>query len=169
MADIKVKNITTSLTASTANGAELLYLVDTGINDYKMTLTQLKNYVLADERVSVTKTLNGTINNGVAGQYVDVFSPTIGRRLDKVVLVCTGLLPNTGTPTIKVVLTNGTPANDVVIFAPVAVNELNETVKYVYELGANTVVSGFTLKLFVSGEDITAGTVQVITYYLPQS
>lgn len=169
MADVKVKDITNTLTSSTASGTELLYLVDTGINDYKMLLSQLRAYVLADERVSITKTLNGTINNGVVNQYVDVFSPTVGRRLDKVVLVCTGLLPNTGTPMIRVVLTDGAPANDVVIFANVAVNELNGAVKYVYELGATTIGSGFTLKLFVSGADVTAGTVQVITHYLAQS
>jgi len=109
---------------------------------------------------SITKTFAGSN----IGTYIDLYTPTVGNEIERILFKGSSITPTDAI--IKVVLHDGTPANDVDITAELFAAEFNDIL---YNSGANgqTVVSGFSLKLLVSGNDIDTGTLKVISYYLP--
>ena len=111
-------------------------------------------------------TLNGGANNGLVNNYIDLFSPRIGNRIYKTFIDAAGLLPSNGTTYISVVLTDGTPANDIVIASATSTEELNIGLT-AFDIDTATVATGFSVKALVTGATVTAGTIKVITNYLP--
>lgn len=109
---------------------------------------------------SVTKTFAGSN----IGTYIDLYTPTVGNEIERILFKGSGITPTDAI--IKVVLHDGTPANDVDITSELFAAEFNN-ILYNYGANGQTVSSGFSLKLLVSGNDINTGTLKVITYYLP--
>lgn len=115
------------------------------------------------DKDNATVTLDGGTGNGAVGEYVDLFTPQVGKIFEAVLLKSTGLLP--ADANISVVLHDGVPANDVEIMPAVSTAELDDVL---FKNGANgeVVSGGYSLKLLVTGNTITAGTVTVVANYL---
>ena len=98
--------------------------------------------------------------------YIDLYTPTLSNEVKNVLLRRIGTLDDQGAR-IKVVLHDGTPANDIDLTNEVSVAEINGTV--LYDLGGNgaEVTSGFSIKLLITLADIDSGSLRVITSYLP--
>jgi hypothetical protein len=98
--------------------------------------------------------------------YIDLYTPTIGNEVKNVLFKKVSTLDDQGA-NIKIVLHDGTPANDVDLTNEVSVAEINGTV--LYDLGGNgaEVTSGFSVKLLITDADIDSGSLRVITSYLP--
>ena len=109
---------------------------------------------------SVTNTFAGSN----VGTYIDLYTPTVGNEIERILFKGSGITPSDAI--IKVVLHDGTPANDVDITSELFAAEFND-ILYNYGANGQTVASGFSLKLLVSGNDIDTGTLKVVTYYLP--
>jgi hypothetical protein len=117
------------------------------------------------DKDNATVTLNGGANNGAVGDYVDLFTPAVGKLFEAVLIKSTGLLPSNGSTLIKMVLHNGTPANDIEIMPSVSTAEL-DGILFKYGCNGEVVSSGYSLKLLITGNTVTAGTVLVVANYL---
>jgi hypothetical protein len=115
------------------------------------------------DKDNATVTLNGGANNGAVGDYVDLFTPAVGKLFEAVLLKSTGLLPLDAS--ISVVLHDGTPANDIEIMPSVSTAEL-DGILFKYGCNGEVVSSGYSLKLLITGNTVTAGTVLVVANYL---
>ena len=115
------------------------------------------------DKDNATVTLNGGANNGAVGDYVDLFTPAVGKLFEAVLLKSTGLLPLDAS--ISVVLHNGTPANDIEIMPAISTAEL-DGILFKYGCNGEVVSSGYSLKLLITGNTVTAGTVLVVANYL---
>lgn len=115
------------------------------------------------DKDNATVTLNGGANNGAVGDYVDLFTPAVGKLFEAVLLKSTGLLPLDAS--ISVVLHDGTPANDIEIMPSVSTAEL-DGILFKYGCNGEVVSSGYSLKLLITDNTVTAGTVLVVTNYL---
>jgi hypothetical protein len=111
-------------------------------------------------------TLNGGANNGLVNNYIDLFSPRIGNKIYKTFIEADTLAPSNGSAFISVVLTDGNPANDIVIAAATSTAELNIGLT-AFDIDTATVATGFSVKALVTGATVTGGTIKVITNYLP--
>jgi hypothetical protein len=165
MADVKISDLP-SLGVNALTGLEA-FIVQEGNTNSRVLLDTLGAY-LAGSIVgySAVITLNGGANNGLVNNYIDLFSPRIGNRIYKTFIDAAGLLPSNGTTYISVVLTDGTPANDIVIAAATSTEELNIGLT-AFDIDTATVATGFSVKALVTGATVTAGTIKVITNYLP--
>lgn len=115
------------------------------------------------DKDNATVTLDGGANNGAVGDYVDLFTPAVGKIFESVLLKSTGLTPSDAS--ISIVLHNGVPANDVEIMPAVTTAEL-EGVLFKYGCNGEIVSGGYSLKLLITGNTVTAGTVTVVANYL---
>jgi hypothetical protein len=115
------------------------------------------------DKDNATVTLNGGANNGAVGDYVDLFTPAVGKLFEAVLIKSTGLLPLDAS--ISVVLHNGVPANDIEIMPSVTTAEL-DGILFKYGCNGEVVSSGYSLKLLITGNTVTAGTVLVVANYL---
>jgi hypothetical protein len=115
------------------------------------------------DKDNATVTLNGGANNGLINNYVDLFTPAVGKLFEAVLLKSTGLLPLDAS--ISVVLHDGTPANDIEIMPSVSTAEL-DGILFKYGCNGEVVSSGYSLKLLITGNTVTAGTVLVVANYL---
>jgi hypothetical protein len=115
------------------------------------------------DKDNATVTLNGGANNGAVGDYVDLFTPAVGKIFESVLLKSTGLTPSDAS--ISIVLHNGVPANDVEIMPAVTTAEL-EGVLFKYGCNGEIVSGGYSLKLLITDNTVTAGTVTVVANYL---
>ena len=115
------------------------------------------------DKDNATVTLNGGANNGAVGDYVDLFTPAVGKLFEAVLLKSTGLLPLDAS--ISVVLHDGTPANDIEIMPSISTAEL-DGILFKYGCNGEVVSSGYSLKLLITGNTVTAGTVLVVANYL---
>lgn len=116
----------------------------------------------------VTITFDGGANNGAVGDYVDLYAPVAGREIKSVMYVRNAtLLPDDATASIQMVLHDGNPLNDIEIVSAITNEEINYSKTNEYGVAAIEVPSGFSLKLLVSGANVTGGTLRVLTYYLP--
>jgi hypothetical protein len=115
------------------------------------------------DKDNATVTLNGGANNGAVGDYVDLFMPAVGKLFEAVLIKSTGLLPLDAS--ISVVLHDGTPANDIEIMPSVSTAEL-DGILFKYGCNGEVVSSGYSLKLLITGNTVTAGTVLVVANYL---
>jgi len=165
MADVKISDLP-ALSVNALTGLEA-FIVQEGNTNSRVLLDTLGAY-LAGSIVGYSEviTLNGGANNGLVNNYIDLFSPRIGNRIYKTFIEADGLLPSNGTTYISVVLTNGTPANDIVIAAATSTAELNIGLT-AFDIDTATVATGFSVKALVTGATVTAGTIKVITNYLP--
>ena len=124
------------------------------------------------QSATVSYTMNGTINNGLAG-YNNVLAPTIGSRITQIQVFNNQdnlLLPNDATVTFQFVLNNGNPANNIVLTTPYTLADLNSAglINNSPVLLVVKVPVGYTLKMLVAGGNITAGNMYVVvTSYLP--
>jgi hypothetical protein len=64
-----------------------------------------------------------------------------------------------------VVLHNGTPANDIEIMPSITTAELDD-ILFKYGCNGEVVSGGYSLKLLITGNTVTAGTVLVVANYL---
>jgi hypothetical protein len=115
------------------------------------------------DKDNATVTLNGGANNGAVGDYVDLFTPAVGKMFEAVLLKSTGLLPLDAS--ISVVLHDGVPANDIEIMPAISTAELDD-ILFKYGCNGEVVSSGYSLKLLITGNTVTAGTVLVVANYL---
>lgn len=115
------------------------------------------------DKDNATVTLNGGANNGLINEYVDLFTPAVGKMFESVLLKSTGLLPLDAS--ISVVLHDGTPANDIEIMPSVSTAEL-DGVLFKYGANGEVVSGGYSLKLLITDNTVTAGTVLVVANYL---
>jgi hypothetical protein len=115
------------------------------------------------DKDNASVTLNGGANNGAVGDYVDLFTPAVGKLFEAVLLKSTGLLPLDAS--ISVVLHDGTPANDIEIMPSVSTAEL-DGILFKYGCNGEVVSSGYSLKLLITDNTVTAGTVLVVANYL---
>jgi hypothetical protein len=115
------------------------------------------------DKDNATVTLDGGTGNGLINEYVDLFTPAVGKMFEAVLLKSTGLLPLDAS--ISVVLHDGTPANDVEIMPAVSTAEL-DGVLFKYGANGEAVSGGYSLKLLITGNTVTAGTVTVVANYL---
>jgi hypothetical protein len=115
------------------------------------------------DKDNATVTLNGGANNGAVGDYVDLFTPAVGILFEAVLLKSTGLLPLDAS--ISVVLHDGTPANDIEIMPAISTAEL-DGILFKYGCNGEVVSSGYSLKLLITDNTVTAGTVLVVANYL---
>lgn len=166
MADVKISELP-AISAVNLTGNELLVL-SAGNTTYKGTLATIVDYIAgAINGYSNTITLNGGANNGLINNYIDLFSPRIGNRINKTYVEVAGLLPSNDATFISVVLTNGNPANDIILASASNTAELNESGLTAFSIDMETVATGFTVKALVTGTTVTAGTIKVIVNYLP--
>lgn len=114
----------------------------------------------------VTITFDGSANNGAVGDYVNLYTPTVGKEIRSVLYRVGSLTPNDATASIQMVLNDGINP-DIEIVSAVTNEELNYSALQEYGVAAITVPSGYSLKLLVSGANVTGGTLRVLTYYLP--
>jgi hypothetical protein len=117
------------------------------------------------DKDNATVTLNGGANNGLINNYVNLFTPAVGKMFESILLKSTGLLPSNGSTLIKVVLHDGTPANDIEIMPSISTAELNG-ILFKYGCNGEVVSGGYSLKLLITGNTVTAGTVLVVANYL---
>lgn len=115
------------------------------------------------DKDNATVTLDGGTGNGLINEYVDLFTPAVGKMFEAVLLKSTGLLPLDAS--MSVVLHDGVPANDVEIMPAVTTAEL-EGVLFKYGANGEAVSGGYSLKLLVTDNTVTAGTVLVVANYL---
>lgn len=166
MADVKISELP-AISAVNLTGNEL-FVLSAGNTTYKGTLTTIVDYIAgAINGYSNTITLNGGANNGLINNYIDLFSPRIGNRINKTYVEVAGLLPSDGATFISVVLTDGNPVNDIELAAATSTAELNASGLTAFSIDTATVATGFTVKALVTGTTVTAGTIKVIVNYLP--
>ena len=115
------------------------------------------------DKDNATVILNGGANNGAVGDYVDLFTPAVGKLFEAVLLKSTGLLPLDAS--ISVVLHDGTPANDIEIMPAISTAEL-DGILFKYGCNGEVVSSGYSLKLLITDNTVTAGAVLVVANYL---
>ena len=123
---------------------------------------ELSSGVAPTDKDNATATMNGGANNGADGDYVDLFTPAVGKIFEAVLTNATSLTPSDAS--ISIVLHDGTPANDIVLVSAVSVPELNIGLS---KFGCNgeVVTSGYELKLLVTGNDVS-GTITIVANYL---
>jgi hypothetical protein len=97
--------------------------------------------------------------------YIDLYTPTAGIEIDTVTYVVDSLLPSLDSVFVTMVLRSGT--TNITVVDAVSTAELNSVKKSKFDIDAIEVPAGYSLKLFVSGANITSGTIKVITNYLP--
>jgi hypothetical protein len=161
MADVKVSDLP-ALGVLDLTGLEA-FIVQNGNTNSKVLLDVLGAYLAGSIVGYSNVTLNGGANNGLINNYVDLFTPAVGKMFEAVLLKSTGLLPSDAS--ISVVLHDGTPANDVEIMPAVSTAEL-DGVLFKYGANGETVSGGYSLKLLITGNTVTAGTVLVVANYL---
>ena len=165
MADVKISDLP-SLGVNALTGLEA-FIVQEGNTNSRVLLDVLGAYFARDiVGYSEVITLNGGANNGLVNNYIDLFSPRIGNKIYKTFIEADTLAPSNGSAFISVVLTDGNPANDIVIAAATSTAELNIGLT-AFDIDTATVATGFSVKALVTGATVTGGTIKVITNYLP--
>jgi hypothetical protein len=157
MADVKVSDLP-ALGVLDLTGLEA-FIVQNGNTNSRVLLDVLGAYLAGSIVGYSNVTLNGGANNGLINNYVDLFTPAVGKMFEAVLLKSTGLLPLDAS--ISVVLHDGTPANDVEIMPAVSTAEL-DGVLFKYGANGEAVSGGYSLKLLITGNTVTAGTVRLL-------
>jgi len=162
MADVKISDLPAlSVNALTGNEA---FIVQEGNTNSRVLLDTLGAY-LAGSIVGYSDviTLDGSANNGLINNYVDLFTPATGKIIKSIFIKADSLTPTNAN--VSVVLHDGDPLNDVELVAAVSAAELNIGLS---QFGCNgeTVASGYLLKLLVTDNTITGGTILVVANYL---
>jgi len=126
--------------------------------------------ITADELISYTGlsfdlALDGTTGNGEVG-YVDLVTPPTGTVVDtiKILTIDSDLTPDTATPNIAVVFTNGVDP-DIELTSVLNVDEMNSSVKITQDATPNEMQSGYSIKLKVSGQDVSGNLKIKISYF----
>ncbi len=123
--------------------------------------------ILAFTGLSFDFTLDGSAGNGAVG-YLDLVEPADGTVVDELTLmaIAADLAYSGSLPSVELVLHDGTPANDVSLGYVVTVNELNAAKKSKQDLTPVAKTAGFSVKLKITGSNITAGTLKVKVNYV---
>lgn len=111
--------------------------------------------------------LDGSANNGLAGDYVDLVTPAPGKVVDFVQFVALppNLSPDTVAPSFKLVLKHAT-SPDINLSVSVTAEDMNDYMNYKLDAVPTIITTGYSLKILVSGANLT-GNLKVIIHYIP--
>lgn len=160
--DVKISELS-AISAAQMDGTEYFF-IQKGNENFKVSSDELALYSVQSVVLEGEVTLDGNANNGLEDNYVDLYTPKAGNKIEHMSILSNGLVPLADNVYIQVLLTDGNPVNDVALTDPISTNEL-EGENTLVAVNGTEVQTGFDIKLLVTGGTITAGTVEVNTYF----